>query len=104
MTITAFSRVCICHEIINDAAASVCPRCERPLCPHHSAWPAFSKWFATSELARHRFHSWLSEQSVWENILRDVMVCGGGTQPNPRGPQLSVATSPAELYPEFLRV
>jgi hypothetical protein len=103
MPITALTRSCICHELISDPSAIACPRCERALVPHHTSWPPFFKWWLVSELARRRFNQWLTEQSVWEWLLRDAMVTGGAG-PNPRGTHFTNDTPAALLYPAALQL
>lgn len=103
--ITELTRVCVCHELLPDPAVTTCPRCARLLVPHHSTWKPVLKWWTISELGRRRFHPWLSDQNVWEWLLKDAMVGSGGVaHPNPRGAHLTTATSPAELYPIALQL
>ena len=99
--LTALTRVCSCHALIEDPAASACV-CGRILVPHHSTWPLFTKWYGLSELGRRRFHPWLTEQEAWEWILKDAMVCGPGIGPNPRGVQFTTTTPVAELYAPYV--
>jgi len=98
---SATPRVCGgCRELIADPAAPVCPRSDRVLVPHHSTWSRTTKAFLLSELARRRWLPWMSEQSLWEMLLKDCMTAAGGmTQPNPRGTQYTMVTPLAELYP-----
>jgi hypothetical protein len=98
---SATTRVCGgCRALIGDPAAPVCPRCDRVLVPHHSTWARTTKAFLLSELARRRWLPWMSEQSLWEMLLKDCMTAAGGmTQPNPRGTQYTMVTPLAELYP-----
>jgi hypothetical protein len=75
------------------------------LVPHHSTWSRTTKAFLLSELARRRWLPWMSEQQLWEMLLRDCMVAGGGmTQPNPRGTQYTTSTPAAELYPPAVQL
>jgi hypothetical protein len=105
MALTETTRACPCHAIITDPAAMVCHACGRILVPHHSAWPLSMKWWLLSELAARRFHAWLSQQDVWEWLLRDAMVGSGGiTHPNPRGTQFTTSTPIADLYPPALEL
>lgn len=105
MAISELTRVCLCHALLPDPAVTTCPKCARPLVPHHSAWPMYFKWWNLSELGARRFHPWLSEQAVWEWLLKDTMVHSGGLAcPNPRGAHLTTATSPADLYPIALQL
>lgn len=105
MAITELTRACLCHHLIADPAATVCERCARILVPHHTAWPAFMRWWLLSELGARRFHPWLTPQVVWELLLRDAMVGAGGIAlPNPRGVQYTTSTPAADLYPVALQL
>jgi hypothetical protein len=101
--ITERTRVCLCHHIITDPATAECDRCGRAIVPHHSTWPLFFKWWLISELARRRFLPWLSEQAVFEWLLRDAMV-PGGAHANPRGTHLTNESPVADLYPRALQL
>lgn len=100
MALTELTRACLCHALIADPAATVCDNCARILVPHHTAWPAFMRWWLLSEMGARRFYPWRTPQAVWEQLLRDAMVGAGGIcTPNPRGVQFTTSTPAAELYP-----
>jgi hypothetical protein len=101
MALNETTRVChTCHTLIADPAAAQCDRCGRALCPHHSTWAPRLKWFLVSELLKSLFHPWKTQQSTWEDLLRDTFNgIRAGTRPNPAGVHITSSASAADLYP-----
>lgn len=87
----------VCGEFLSRAEqAAGCPRCETPRpCPDHMTWPLDLKRYAMAELLRRRFPPWLSEQEVWERLLKDATT---GTLIHPEPGKLVVAHSMADVY------
>lgn len=101
MAIHELTRVCICHALIADPSAAACEHCARPLVPHFSTWSPLLKWWLLAELASARFHPWLTDQHVFELLLRDALngIRTGASAPNPNGVHITMSTPAAELYP-----
>jgi hypothetical protein len=101
MPMHELTRRCICHALIEDPAAAACEQCARPLVPHFSTWPATMKWWLLAELAGARFHAWLTDQQVFELLLRDALngIRAGASSPNPNGVNITMSTPASELYP-----
>lgn len=97
--ITALTRACtICHTVLPDGELPACTHCGRIAAPRHTEWPAALKWWLVRELLRRHLHSWITEQVLWERMLRDALT-GATKGPNPYGLPISTATPVAELYP-----
>jgi hypothetical protein len=94
--------------VVSDPIARIgqlknCPVCERPVSleeaacakcgvlvhpPSHADFPPAVKWFALWEYARaNRWHSWVSEQELWTNLVREIVngSRSGFSRPNPFG-------------------
>jgi hypothetical protein len=104
MAISELARRCVCHAIVDDPSAAACPNCARALVPHFSTWPPTLRWWLLAELASARFYPWLSDQQVFELLLRDALngIRSGASQPNPNGVDITMTTTAAELYPKAL--
>lgn len=98
--ITELTRACpMCHALLPDPAAVVCPRCGRGTAPQHTTWPGYLKWWLLSELQVDSFHAWRLEQDVWEYKIRTALNGCSFTKPNPWGLAISTSTPMGELYP-----
>jgi hypothetical protein len=105
MPLTAQSRQCrLCRRLLPEPpAVPACEHCGAVHLPHHTGWPPLLKWYLLRELALTRFHSWSTEQEVWEDLLRDTRngIRVGITQPNPH--RHSIHAPAIELYAEVMK-
>lgn len=99
--ISAATRLCVTCLIPLPEPPSppVCGQCSRVHVPHHSEWPPVLKWWLIRDFALTRFLPWLSEQAVFESLLRDAFNgIRSGVTPNPNGAQFTMSTPAEDFY------